>query len=280
MILHNPVLAYENGDEFVRAFDDAATGRLDPFVLVLEGSVPNEEINGEGHWAGMGNDPQTRPADPDQHVDRPARPQGRRGAGAGDVRRLRRDPGHAQQPDRGDGAARLPRLELDVPRSGSRSSTCPAARSSRTTSPRRCSTSCCTSLGMGPRSTSTSRAGRPRSSAAPSTRAATAPGWPRSASSPSGHGDGQCLVKLGCKGPVVKCNVPSPRVDQRDRRLPQRGRDLHGVHDARLPGQVHAVRASPTSPPGCTPARPRLAHGPVAKYLRDRRIRRTLDVEP
>jgi hydrogenase small subunit len=25
---------------------------------------------------------------------------------------------------------------------------------------------------------------------------------------------------------------------------------------------------------------PRLVHGPVAKYLRDRRIRRTLDVEP
>ncbi|MBV8432330.1 MAG: hypothetical protein JO244_14280, partial [Solirubrobacterales bacterium] len=57
MILHNPVFAFENGGEFVRAFEEAAAGRLDPFVLVLEGSVPNEEINGDGHWAGMGSDP-------------------------------------------------------------------------------------------------------------------------------------------------------------------------------------------------------------------------------
>lgn len=59
VILHNPVLAYENGDDFVSSFDQAAAGRLDPFVLVLEGSVPNEDINGEGHWAAMGTDPAT-----------------------------------------------------------------------------------------------------------------------------------------------------------------------------------------------------------------------------
>ncbi|MGH3261165.1 MAG: hydrogenase expression protein HypE, partial [Trebonia sp.] len=41
LILYNPMLAYETGDEFTRAFRDAAAGRLDPFVLVLEGSVPN-----------------------------------------------------------------------------------------------------------------------------------------------------------------------------------------------------------------------------------------------
>ena len=53
--------------------------------------------------------------------------------------------------------------------------------------------------------------------------------------------DHRCLVKLGCKGPVVKCNVPGPRLGQRHRRLPERRRHLHGVHDARLPRQVHAV---------------------------------------
>ena len=119
------MLAYENGDEFMRAWFDAAAGKLDPFILVLEGSVPNEEINGEGHWAGLGVDPGSRQPIPTSHLDRPARAEGRGGARARHVRRLRRDPGDAQQPDRRDGPARLPRLGLGVSRSGSRSSTCP-----------------------------------------------------------------------------------------------------------------------------------------------------------
>ncbi len=57
VIIYNPVFAYETGDEFMRAFRDASVGRLDPFILVLEGSVPNEEINGDGHWATFGVDP-------------------------------------------------------------------------------------------------------------------------------------------------------------------------------------------------------------------------------
>src|SRR5690242_3258131 len=59
VILLNPVLAYESGDEFMRAWWHATRGELDPFILVLEGSVPNEEINGEGHWAGFGVDGDT-----------------------------------------------------------------------------------------------------------------------------------------------------------------------------------------------------------------------------
>ncbi len=58
--LYNPLLAYESGEDFMRAFWSAAAGKLDPFVLVLEGSVPNEHINGEGHWAAFGVDPVTR----------------------------------------------------------------------------------------------------------------------------------------------------------------------------------------------------------------------------
>ena len=34
-------------------------GRLDPFVLVVEGSIPNEKIKKEGYWAGLGTDPTT-----------------------------------------------------------------------------------------------------------------------------------------------------------------------------------------------------------------------------
>ncbi|MEW2630863.1 hydrogenase expression protein HypE [Streptomyces sp. NPDC048389] len=59
VVLHNKVLAYETGDDFMEAFHKGARDELGPFVLVVEGSVPNERINGEGYWAAMGNDPQT-----------------------------------------------------------------------------------------------------------------------------------------------------------------------------------------------------------------------------
>src|SRR6266550_1105947 len=40
---HNPFLAYENGDDFVRPFREAADGTSGrPFILVVEGSIPNE----------------------------------------------------------------------------------------------------------------------------------------------------------------------------------------------------------------------------------------------
>ncbi len=57
--LHNPVLAYENGDDFMKAWYDADQGRLDPFVLVVEGSVPNEKVKDEGYWAALGTDKAT-----------------------------------------------------------------------------------------------------------------------------------------------------------------------------------------------------------------------------
>src|SRR5882724_4890261 len=57
--LHNPVLAYEVGDDFMKYWYDAEAGKLDPFVLVVEGSIPNEKIHGEGYWAAMGTDPKT-----------------------------------------------------------------------------------------------------------------------------------------------------------------------------------------------------------------------------
>jgi len=56
VILHNPVLAYENGDAFLQSMRDAAEGKLDPFILVVEGSVPNEKNKSEGYWAALGTD--------------------------------------------------------------------------------------------------------------------------------------------------------------------------------------------------------------------------------
>jgi hydrogenase small subunit len=59
--LHNKVLSPTfGGEEFLAPFFKAANGTLDaPFIFVVEGSIPNEKINGDGYWTSMGNDPAT-----------------------------------------------------------------------------------------------------------------------------------------------------------------------------------------------------------------------------
>jgi len=56
---HNLFLAYENGDEFLDRFHRAAKGALDPFILVVEGSIPDETNKAEGYWASFGTDNET-----------------------------------------------------------------------------------------------------------------------------------------------------------------------------------------------------------------------------
>ena len=69
--LHNPVLAYEVGDEFLEWFHKAARGQLENFVLVVEGSIPNEHLSGAGYWAAMGTDPATnQPIKTTEWIDR------------------------------------------------------------------------------------------------------------------------------------------------------------------------------------------------------------------
>ena len=57
--IYNPWLAFESGEEFVQHWHDAHKGKLDPFVLVIEGSIPDERLSGEGHWTGFGVDAAT-----------------------------------------------------------------------------------------------------------------------------------------------------------------------------------------------------------------------------
>jgi hydrogenase small subunit len=59
MNLHNPFLSRENGDEFMGRFHRAAEGGLSPFILVVEGSIPDEKNKPEGYWAGFGTDKAT-----------------------------------------------------------------------------------------------------------------------------------------------------------------------------------------------------------------------------
>ena len=78
VVIHNQVIAYEVGQDYIQAWFDAEQGKLDPFVLVIEGSLGNEKINGDGYWTGFGVNPDQRPAHHGQRVGRPAAPTRRR----------------------------------------------------------------------------------------------------------------------------------------------------------------------------------------------------------
>ncbi len=56
---YNPFLAYENGEAFMDFFHRAAAGEMEPFILVIEGSIPNEENKAEGYWAAFGTNRDT-----------------------------------------------------------------------------------------------------------------------------------------------------------------------------------------------------------------------------
>jgi hydrogenase small subunit len=56
--LHNKVLDFSlGGEDFLQPYRAAARGELEPFVLVIEGSIPNEHVKSEGYWSGFGNRP-------------------------------------------------------------------------------------------------------------------------------------------------------------------------------------------------------------------------------
>jgi hydrogenase small subunit len=56
---HNPFLAYTVGDEFLRPFFLAGEENPGPFILVVEGSIPNERNKAQGYWAALGTDKAT-----------------------------------------------------------------------------------------------------------------------------------------------------------------------------------------------------------------------------
>src|ERR1700756_641453 len=58
--LHNSFLSFDNGEEFMAHFHAAAEGRSPrEFILVVEGSIPNEKNKDEGYWATFGTDQKT-----------------------------------------------------------------------------------------------------------------------------------------------------------------------------------------------------------------------------
>jgi hydrogenase small subunit len=278
VILHNPLLAYENGDEFIRSFADAAAGRLDPFVLVLEGSVPNEEINGDGHWAGMGTDPDTgQPILTNTWIDRLA-PRAAAVlalgtcAAYGGIPAMRNNPTGAMGLRDYLGQGWVSRLGLPIVNLPG----CPVQPDNITE----------TLLWivlhiahMAPPPELDAQ-GRPRAIFDRTVHeGCNRAGLAEVGQFAEGHGESRCLVKLGCKGPVVKCNVPIRGWSGGVGGCPNVGGicmacTMPGFPDKYMP----FVEPAPAARLYARTAR--IVHGPVVKYLRDRRIRRTFDVEP
>ena len=71
LVIHNQVVAFEVGDEYIQAWYDAEAGKLDPFVLIIEGSLGNEQTSGEGFWTGFGINASTgQPITTNEWIDR------------------------------------------------------------------------------------------------------------------------------------------------------------------------------------------------------------------
>ena len=208
IVLHNQMLAYENGDDYMRAFYDAEDDLLDPFILVLEGSVANDLLAGDGHWTGLGVNPiDGQPISANDWVDSLA-PKAAAVMAVGTCATYGGIPAMRNNPT---GAMGLP----DYLGWGWTSRTglpivcipgCPAQPDNIT------STLLEITLFIGgigpapeldeqlrpkPMFERTAREGCNRAGFTEQGRFATTYG-----------NDSRCLVKLGCKGPMAKCNVP------------------------------------------------------------------------
>ena len=276
--IYNPWLALEGGDDFVRHWYDAEAGRLDPFVLVIEGSIPNEQLSGEGHWTGFGIDPDTaQPITTTEWIDRLAPAAAAlvaigTCAAYGGIPAMRNNPtgamGLSDYLGRGWTSRRgIPLVNLPG---------CPVQPDSITE----------TLLYVAQQLAGTApeidldEQGRPawlfqRTVHESCDRAGLAESGQFSETF-DGVG---CLVKLGCKGPVVKCNVPA------------RGW-INGIGGCPNVGGICNACTSPGFPDKFMPfmetgrlgrmaaGSGRFLYGPALRYLRGRAMRDKYEVEP
>ena len=176
---------------------------------VVEGSIAQREAHRRGPLGRDRRRPGDRPADHDQRMARPPRAEGRGRGRDRHLRHLRRHPGDEEQPDRGDGRGRPSGLELEVERrpAGDQHPGLPGAAGQHDRG--RCSIWRCTSPGCAPVPDLDEQL-RPRWLFGRTVReGCNRAGFSEEGEFATEYGDDpRCLVKLGCKGPVVKCNVP------------------------------------------------------------------------
>jgi len=279
VVVHNPVLAYEVGAEFMEAWYQAERGELDPFVLVVEGSIPNEEINGEGHWAGFGVDHRTgQPITTCSWIDRLA-PQAAAVlaigtcAAYGGVPAMRNNPTGAMGLRDYLGWSWTSRLGIPIVNLPG----CPVQPNNIT------ETLLALALQLGGLAPmiDLDDQGRPRwlfdrTAHETCDRA----GYAEQGGFADALGeDARCLVKLGCKGPVVKCNVPLRGWVNGIGGCPNVGGICIACTSAGFPD-----RFMPFMEPdrlGLLAARgTHFTYGPVLRYFRERMMHRRYEVEP
>ena len=241
VIVHNPVLAFEVGEEFMQAWYDAEAGKLDPFVLVVEGSIPNEELSGDGYWTGMGNDRETgQPITTNEWLDRLA-PKAAAVVAVGTCATYGGIPAMKNNPT---GAMGVPDyLGWDWKSSAGLPVVCipgcPAQPDNMTEA--------LLYLAL-------HLAGR---APVPELDEALRPKWlfgrtVREGCNRAGFAEaGRFRDRVRLRPPLPdqarlqgarrQVQRADPRLAERSRGMPQRRRHLHGLHDARLPRQVHAV---------------------------------------
>ncbi len=241
VVVHNQVIDYAVGQEYAQAWFDAEQGKLDPFVLVIEGSLGNEEINGEGHWTGFSLNSETgQPITINEWLDRLA-PKAAAVVAVGTCATYGGIPAMKNNPT---GAMGVPdylgwnwKSKANLPvgvhprlpgaaRQHDRGAALPGAASGR--------------AGPGPRARRGAaaqmavRSHRPRGLQPGRLRRA---GRVRDRVRLRSPVSGQARLQ-GTGGQVQRARA---RLGQRHRGLPQRRGHLHGVHDAGVPGQVHAL---------------------------------------
>jgi hydrogenase small subunit len=279
VVIHNQVIAYEVGQEFIQAWWDAEAGKLDPFVLIIEGSLGNEELSGEGFWTGFGVHPSTgQPITTNEWVDRLA-PKAAAVVAIGTCATYGGIPAMKNNPT---GAMGLPdylgwkwKSKLGVPIVCIPG--CPA-QPDNMTEVLLYLVLCL--AGMAP---------------LPELDEQLRPTWlfgrtvhescNRAAFYEHGdfateYGtDHRCMVKLGCKGPVVKCNVPVRGWQNGLGGCPNVGGicmacTMPGFPDKYMPFMDEDAKGKLSSDMA------KYTYGPVLRFFRRQSVKRIYDIEP
>jgi hydrogenase small subunit len=279
LAIYNPLLAYETGDEFMRAFWSAAAGTLDPFVLVLEGSVPNEQISGDGCWAALGVDPVTRQPIPtctwiDRLAPRAAAVLALGTCAAyGGIPAMRGNPTGAMGLRDYLGSGWRSRLGLPIVNLPG----CPVQPDNITETLLHLALHL---AGVEPMIELDDQ-GRPRWLFQRTVQESCGrAGFAEQGEFADSPGDSRgCLVKLGCKGPVVKCNVPIRGWTGGIGGCPNVGGICMACTMPGFPDKFMPFMEPNAA--GLAKARARhFTYGPILARLRQRAIRRKFDLEP
>ncbi len=210
--VHWPLIDFECGptggaDDFLEWFFKADRGELEPFVLVVEGSIPNEKLHDEGYWCGFGNDPMTgQPMTTSEWLDR-LTPKATAVVAVGTCATYGGI--HAMQgnPTGAMGVPGLPRLGLEV------QGRHPDRVRARVPDPAGQPVGDADLPALHGHRPGADDPARRRAAAHLAVRQTVHEGCDRAgyyeqADFATEYGSPKCIVKLGCWGPAVKCNVP------------------------------------------------------------------------